>query len=102
MAPAPAKPTSQAASPERRGARRYQTLTRATIIVTEPPAEFECVIRNISIGGALLVLRDTGPVPDTFLLDSAYHPALPCRVAWRTEHRLGVQFGDTPIRPIGG
>ena len=102
MVPAPANPTGQAADPERRKTRRYQTLTRATIVVSEPAGEFECVIRNISIGGALLVVRDSAPVPETFLLNSAYHPALPCRVAWRTEHRLGVQFGDTPIRPIGG
>ncbi|MGE0214027.1 MAG: PilZ domain-containing protein [Parvibaculaceae bacterium] len=98
----PVKPNGQAAPSERRRARRYQTLTRAMIVVAEPAAQFECVIRNISIGGALLVVRDTGPIPDTFTLDSAYHPALPCRVAWRTEHRLGVQFGDTPISLIGG
>ena len=95
-------PAPVADASERRAERRYAAMTRAKITFGEPVAELECVVRNISLSGALLVMRSTAPVPDVFSLSSIYHPSLPCRVAWRTTRRLGVQFGDIPIRPIAG
>ncbi len=77
-------------------------MTRAMIVFGEPVVEIECVIRNISEGGALLVTPNAERVPEEFVLLSLYHPKMPCRVAWKREWRIGVQFGDTPIRPIGG
>lgn len=87
---------------ERRGARRYPSMTRAMIVFGEPKVEIECVIRNISEAGALLVTPQAERVPVEFTLLSLYHPHMPCRVAWKREWRIGVQFADTPIRPIGG
>lgn len=86
---------------ERRGSRRYPSMTRAMIVMGEAGANIECVIRNVSETGALLVMPDATSVPETFTLLSLYHPQMPCRVVWRTGRRLGVQFGDIPVRPIG-
>jgi hypothetical protein len=86
---------------ERRKARRYPVRERATILA-EPVLKAECIIRNVSESGALLVLRNADSVPETFTLVSPYHPRMLCRVAWRASRKLGVQFADIPVRPIGG
>jgi hypothetical protein len=54
-----------------------------------------CQVCDISHGGArLIVFGDTSTIPDTFnlLLDPSARVQRFCKVAWRTETELGVQF----------
>jgi len=69
---------------------RIKTLKGAQIIwLTGAPVK--CVVRNLSQTGAKIEVRD--PVPETFELvfdgDENRHP---CRVVWRKEFQIGVQF----------
>ena len=54
-----------------------------------------CTIRDLSLTGAALELSeiDSKVIPPTFtLLVPEDGLKLPCRVAWRSEFRLGVAF----------
>jgi hypothetical protein len=53
-----------------------------------------CVISDISDTGARLDLENPAALPDTFvlLLSSRGAPKRKCKVVWRTEHQIGVQF----------
>jgi hypothetical protein len=69
---------------------RIKTLKGAQIIwVTGVPVK--CIVRNLSQTGAKIEIHD--PVPEIFELvfdgDDNHHP---CRVVWRKEFLIGVQF----------
>jgi PilZ domain-containing protein len=59
-----------------------------------------CTVRNISEGGALLQILEKLVVPDTFVLlielDSV---ETDCKVIWRHEDVIGVEF-LSPLRPV--
>jgi hypothetical protein len=73
---------------------RHRTLKGGKIIYNRRLTVIDCVIRNLSSGGACLEV-DTHFLPDKFDLsipiDCAKHH---CRVAWRTPNRIGVAFED--------
>jgi PilZ domain len=74
---------------------RHRTLKSGKIIYNRRLTVIDCVIRNLSHGGACLEV-DTHFLPDEFDLSipidcAKYH----CRVAWRTPSRIGVAFEDT-------
>ena len=74
---------------------RHRTLKGGKIIYNRRLTVIDCVIRNLSPGGACLEV-DTHYLPDEFDLsipiDAAKHH---CRVAWRTPNRIGVAFEDS-------
>ncbi len=79
---------------ERRKFIRHRILKGARIALTdECAAAIDCVARNISEGGACLAIADPRAVPDDFdlIFDSGYGTRH-CRVVWRTESRIGVEF----------
>jgi hypothetical protein len=59
----------------------------------------DCVVRDISVGGARLAMLSTRSVPDTFDLsfDSA-RTLRTCRVVWRTPTEIGLQFQNGSFR----
>ena len=76
---------------EHRASPRLRTLKRGLIIFGTAPT-LECVIRNMSDLGALLMLNPVG-LPDEFTL--VIKPEMvkrACRVAWRLADKIGVQF----------
>jgi hypothetical protein len=77
---------------QRRTEQRHRTLKSAKITFSHGAA-IDCVVRNLSHNGACLGVVSPLGVPETFLLvlDSD-HSSRPCRVAWRTERRIGVSF----------
>jgi hypothetical protein len=83
---------------ERRRARRVQVFKSAKIAINQSLRD--CVVRDISSLGARLAFVSTAYIPDTFELtfDSA-HTLRPCRVAWRTDTQIGVEFQGTTFRP---
>ena len=75
---------------DRRISSRLRTLKGAQI-VWPTAAPVKCVVRNLSQTGAALEVHD--PVPGTFeLVFDGDQSRRSCRVVWRRETRIGVQF----------
>jgi hypothetical protein len=75
---------------DRRESPRMRTLKGAQIVwPTAPPVK--CTVRNLSTTGAALEVQS--PVPGTFeLVFDGDQSRRSCRVVWRRETRIGVQF----------
>ena len=56
----------------------------------------QCVLADISDSGAKLTFEDDDEIPHAFslLLTRHGHPSYPCRVVWRRNNAIGVQFVD--------
>jgi len=83
------------AESNRRTERRQRVYKQARIVFNNGFAVFDCIVRNISQGGAMLEMETLLGIPPSFqvILD---HDARgrPCRVVWRTDKRMGIAFGD--------
>ena len=78
---------------ERRTALRTRTLKSARIVIDPRTSALDCIVRNLSSDGALLLISSLA-VPDRFdLIFSASRARHACRVAWRGSDRVGVAFG---------
>jgi hypothetical protein len=77
---------------ERRRAPRQRTLKAGRIVIDPHAPVLECIVRNLSPGGALLLVPSLA-VPDRFeLVLAANHARHKCRVVWRAPDRVGVEF----------
>ena len=77
---------------ERRSNTRTRVLKGAKITFDQGAA-IDCVVRNLSRAGACLEVASPIGIPQTFALVLASdHLRRPCRIAWRTGHRIGVSF----------
>jgi hypothetical protein len=75
-----------------RRAHRYFVLKAGTIVFGRNA--IDCVVRNLSTSGAALEAPNQAGIPPRFVLDIPSDGLrLACRVKWRREHRLGVEFG---------
>jgi hypothetical protein len=66
-----------------------------TISVAGPLKPIDCIVRDVSSSGALLVLQTTEGIPRSFrlhIVGSTRERA--CEVRRRTARMLGVQFTD--------
>jgi hypothetical protein len=78
---------------ERRQAPRARTLKSGKIIFKMRRTSIECTIRNLSDRGALLIVSNLALIPESFELElEATRVRYDCRVKWRGEDRLGVEF----------
>jgi hypothetical protein len=81
-------------SSERRACGRPRSLKGGLLRFNRGYGTMECVVRNLSAGGARLVFGDAVAVPARFELrigtDGAWRPAL---VRWRRDDQVGVSFG---------
>ena len=79
---------------ERRRVPRHRTLKSGKIVVQSGRWVVDCTVRNLSTLGALLLVRNLAAIPEKFdlVLETTGEHHL-CRVAWRGEDRLGVEFG---------
>jgi hypothetical protein len=81
-----------AAEAESRRAPRLRTFKGGTVVFGVAPP-LECLIRNMSQTGAALELQIPAAVPDEFtLIVKPEFVKRKCRVAWRSQKRIGVQF----------
>jgi hypothetical protein len=71
---------------------RRNTMILATIVYDSGRTRLDCVIRNLSEGGAKLEFATVRGIPQTFDLMVSGHRPHQCRVAWRALKELGVQF----------
>ena len=83
---------------ERRKAERHAIRTLGKIIFLKPLSVIECVVHDISEGGACLELPKPASTPDAFELIIQPDPRRPdptrraCNVVWRSERRMGIEF----------
>jgi PilZ domain len=77
---------------ERRKRSRAVTAQNA-MIASRGAKRINCVVRNFSSTGARLELPSPTLVPETFdLVFDDSRAALACRVKWRKDRAIGVQF----------
>ena len=77
---------------EQRMAKRYQTRSRAQIIVLGHEA-IGCSVADISATGARVLIDTAASVPDSFILKMKDR-ARRCRVVWRGARQIGLAFND--------
>jgi len=88
---------------ERRVHERYER--RVKVVVTYEGGKFECISRNISLGGMLLATESTLPYGTPVQL-AFYVPALKDDaniagvVRWQKDDSIGVQFGSLRAREV--
>ena len=64
----------------------------ATIVFDGGRTRLDCVIRNLSDGGAKLEVATVRGIPQTFDLLVPNRRPYPCKVIWRSLKEIGVQF----------
>ncbi len=81
---------------ERRYAARLRSLLGAKAAYNQGRVTLDCVVRNISDGGAMLVVSDAVALPNLFDLDIAQRQcSYRAHVRWRSGRHVGVSF-ETP------
>ncbi len=91
--PKPKITGARADGEERRKHRRFPTLKGAKVI--RGNMEMDCVIMNMSHGGAALrVSRGRAECPQEFALRVDARTIRPCEVRWRFRDKVGVRFTD--------
>jgi hypothetical protein len=72
---------------------RPRTLKRGLIVFHDGYSAFDCTVRNLSSGGAMLLFGESVGVPNHFELAILPCDTLrPCTVRWRNENALGLSF----------
>ena len=79
---------------EKRLSPRRNTMIRATIVFGGGRTKLECIIRDLSTGGAKLEVASVKSIPQSFDLIVPRHRPHHCQVRWRALKELGVQFVD--------
>jgi hypothetical protein len=78
---------------ERRKEPRPRALKTAKIIFNNRFSTIDCTVRNLSGHGAKLIVGTQVGIPETFdLTFPADGSSRPCKVVWRKEGELGVEF----------
>jgi hypothetical protein len=78
---------------ERRNETRKRALRTARIVFNNRFSALDCTVRNLSPVGAMLLVAGPHGIPDAFELEldsgALKHD---CKVVWRQEKKLGVEF----------
>ena len=76
----------------RRFSRR--AVNEAAWIEKVPTILERCKLLNVSESGARLTISDVYDLPESFALHltRASDPGRPCRIIWRRDHDVGVEF----------
>ncbi|MFM9941621.1 MAG: PilZ domain-containing protein [Hyphomicrobiaceae bacterium] len=78
---------------ERRQDDRRKSVRAAISRFEGARSPIQCVLLDISLGGARLYVHDTSEVPDQFQLHVESEALTrQCEVVWRQTHELGVKF----------
>lgn len=91
---------------ERREIARQRTLLGGRIVFNRRRATLDCVVRNFSEAGALVLLSDAIAVPAAFDLEIDHKQrSYGARVRWRNGERIGLAFegqtaGELEIAPL--
>jgi hypothetical protein len=79
---------------EKRKSRRKPFERHAWIELAGGSSLIQCELGNLSDTGAKLLFRASRELPDQFVLRLAKdgRVARKCRIAWKTQHEIGVEF----------
>ena len=77
---------------ELRQTQRHRTLKKAQIVVSDGFSTIDCVVRNLSETGAQLKVASVLGIPNQFPLKMGDGRTLQCRIAWKRETDIGVEF----------
>ena len=77
---------------ERRAHIRLRTLKGARIAINDRRSTFQCMVRNLSEGGALLRVASVVGIPDNFDLVMDDGREFACTAVWRSVTEIGVAF----------
>jgi hypothetical protein len=86
---------------EKRQGRRQSLAHAATIARLEDSTHVaDCMVRDVSAGGARLLVKDPGALPRSFLLliSQSGNVSRRCEVVWTRHNQVGVRF-VAPRRP---
>jgi len=83
---------------ERRKTLRHRAFKGASIEFRG--GAIDCTVRNLSEKGATLDVASPVGIPDRFSLHIRGDHARKCRLVWRKELRIGIEF-DEPADPQG-
>jgi hypothetical protein len=82
---------SLAIAQKERSARR-RVFKGAKIVFQERAATIDCTVRDLSSGGARLVVASVVGIPDLFELAVPGDRIRQCQLIWRKSGQLGVSF----------
>lgn len=92
---------AQTIEPDRRRHVRRRVLKRGKAIFNDNKTVIDCMIRDLSEGGARLVCAQAVSLPSSFqLIFVAERQMREVRVAWRRAEELGVEFLSGPHKPL--
>jgi hypothetical protein len=74
-----------------RRAPRRRTL-KSGIIILGRNAQLSCVVRDLSESGARLEIQGTYAIPLAFQFAMTGLPQRTCKMVWRTDREIGVEF----------
>jgi hypothetical protein len=88
---------------EKRKNRRKQFERHAWIDLADGSGLIECALGNLSDTGAKLLFDASKGLPDQFILRLAKdgRVARKCRVAWKADHEIGVEFTARLVTAAG-
>jgi PilZ domain len=80
---------------EHRNHSRQRTLKAGRIVFNQRRSCIDCTVRNLSPTGACPHVPSTVGIPEAFeLVIESDGINRSCRVAWRSEQRIGVHFSE--------
>jgi PilZ domain len=77
---------------ERRRSFRVEWNSPATVHDAQRHLDRPCILSNFSNGGAEITGVRAATIPDEFMLQITSNDIRKCRVVWRTDDTLGVEF----------
>lgn len=78
---------------DKRHDQRRRTFKGGKILFNQDRSVIDCTVKNLSEGGAALLVESTIGIPAEFnLLISPDHVLKACKVVWKTDTQIGVSF----------
>ena len=77
---------------EMRASPRHRVFKGAVIVFNAGRSTFNCIMRDVSLGGARLQIDPLLPIPQDFEILTSDAPRRPCHIAWRSGQQVGVSF----------
>jgi hypothetical protein len=79
-------------SSDRRREKRERTLRHGKVIYSGSSCMMDCLVLDLTEGGARIKPADIMLCPEEFVLKIQYSPLRSCEVVWRKNTELGVRF----------
>lgn len=84
---------------ENRSGQRRRMLKEGKVVTNHGHSTIDCVVRDMSLGGARLKVENGLAVPATFdLLLVSEGTRVPVEVVWRKPREVGIRFAVRPSR----